>query len=1024
MKKSIVYFFTGLLAFYLNAALAYEPTTHEKMSERSFDVSVLKKDDKILKQLGLKSLEEKEEFPNSKGNKKTIAQLFRDGANFEDSHLRPINHFFDPLSGDTLLPLVAKPSPSWALEDKGTIVFPLLQSYSFADARDYLYKALTLADETERKKHFGLTFETLGRVIHHIQDMAQPQHVRLDAHLKLSDADTPDWFFEKGSRYETYTRSLGDNLPFNTYAPINGKNDTNYLTTARSFWHTGQGGGMGLAEFTNRNFVSAATNFRGVFQNGGIAARANERYPLPSPSPLTPRYEDANSLLTSIGMTPPAECTPPNNPCVMAFFATEVADNYRQTSQVNHRASTASIFDQDLQLYGKTVSYPNLDKCTDPNNTATCEQIETAQIFSLNSFNFDETHKFLIPRAVAYSAGLIDYFFRGKLSAEDVTFTDTGISLRVKNAIDPVKTPAWANETLYTHGAQSPSTLTLAYEYKDATGKTKYAASPAVPLTPEPGGVSGIGPGQTSQNVYAFTLSVPAEAREVGYRLIFRGKMGQEENAVAVGNIEPLSGFIVNPNYVPTDGIGGSRLIEKRGGPWALSDKKDLLAGNVDWKGAYRNGRPTKVLSWSGPRSRYFPDNRDWRRAEIYREGKVFDYAPNMVLAAAVARDFAGVEWIVVICQEELQDVVYRRLATKNNPPDPREAWQLIARLDATQDDAQENVITARADIPWFFNGNGTEAQTLRSWRANNQPDRNQRKRLKITIDNTLTTARLDNLGNLDGFQEAYTCSGGYDQHGGGSVQSQFRGRGSYIIAVDYKNDQEVLAKVRLDANHNASTTVTAYEQSKYFYVQTGQINVDQSWVEYFEWGGQEQIHYSDKKKYNTTWSTISPPRQDQTGSIEVRWKNYLYGLDLRDDVYAYTYWNVDHQNEWNTDGLDNRTGNWTEGGEILARQRSPVLFTEPTSFASTTNMEILGARGCGQAFSSTRYGSLDFSEPSLLGALAVDTGGHIAASFFYHDIANNQIRGPINYLSEGSLIEIIPGAPAAPEYHPIGVVY
>lgn len=31
----------------------------------------------------------------------------------------------------------------------------------------------------------------------------------------------------------------------------------------------------------------------------------------------------------------------------------------------------------------------------------------------------------LIPRAVAYSAGMIDHFFRGRIEAEDAHYTDT-----------------------------------------------------------------------------------------------------------------------------------------------------------------------------------------------------------------------------------------------------------------------------------------------------------------------------------------------------------------------------------------------------------------------------------------------------------------------------------------------------------------------------------------------------------------------------------------------------------------------
>lgn len=80
---------------------------------------------------------------------------------------------------------------------------------------------------------------------------------------------------------------------------------------------------------------------------------------------------------------------------------------------------------------------------------------------NLQGFDIDAAHKFLIPRAVAYSTGLLDYFFRGKLEAQDAGFTDTGVSLRVKNAIDPKATPTWKDEALHAPGELAPT-----YEYK------------------------------------------------------------------------------------------------------------------------------------------------------------------------------------------------------------------------------------------------------------------------------------------------------------------------------------------------------------------------------------------------------------------------------------------------------------------------------------------------------------------------------------------------------------------------------
>ena len=76
------------------------------------------------------------------------------------------------------------------------------------------------------------------------------------------------------------------------------------------------------------------------------------------------------------------------------FIGTPVTDSYDYLqSRDNPRTSSFSIFDADLAGYG-------LD-----------------EIYTLNRANYDAAHKFLIPRAVSYSAGFIDYFFRGRIEA-------------------------------------------------------------------------------------------------------------------------------------------------------------------------------------------------------------------------------------------------------------------------------------------------------------------------------------------------------------------------------------------------------------------------------------------------------------------------------------------------------------------------------------------------------------------------------------------------------------------------------
>lgn len=236
---------------------AYEVLTHEDMSEAAAFSSVLAKP-VTLEALGLTGTIEdpKLTFPNSKGSPRIIRDLIRDGANFEDDFPRSLNHFFNPLNGQglSLGVVVGNPSPAWALEDKGEINGTLgygKQEFSYRDARRFFLDALTVPARADRDKNFGMLFQTLGQVIHHVQDMAQPQHVRNDQHLELSSnyemgicVVSPqlcaDYLTIKTpSLYESYTRGKA-NLPFSGYAPVYSDSDRLTFTVPRRFWTTSE----------------------------------------------------------------------------------------------------------------------------------------------------------------------------------------------------------------------------------------------------------------------------------------------------------------------------------------------------------------------------------------------------------------------------------------------------------------------------------------------------------------------------------------------------------------------------------------------------------------------------------------------------------------------------------------------------------------------------------------------------------------------------------------------------------------
>ena len=350
---------------------AYDPKTHRDLSREAFSASALATDSKVLDNLGLPPLNANKTYPNSEvfPKSKVIVELFRDGAEFEDDFPRSANHFFDPLTGKGLV--VGSPSPDWAIDgtgDSSTIKF------SFKAAREYLWQATAnpLNNYDYRQKQFGLMFETLGHVIHHIQDMAQPQHVRNDVHCDIFPCYLIGAYNK--SAYEQYTLTA-PNLPY-TNTDYNASTQVKF-GTARQFWATGDGKGM--AEFSNSNFVSAGTNFK------------SGKYTSPAINPIYTQSPKVKDLCLEPGVI----CTPVMNAfqeATITFYGNDVVDAYKQTSTPkNQRAASESVFDQFLEEANRSKEY------------------------TLNRFNFDAAHQFLIPRAVSYSAGLINYFFRDSL---------------------------------------------------------------------------------------------------------------------------------------------------------------------------------------------------------------------------------------------------------------------------------------------------------------------------------------------------------------------------------------------------------------------------------------------------------------------------------------------------------------------------------------------------------------------------------------------------------------------------------
>lgn len=410
---------------------AYETPTHSDITRQAVQHTILVKDSSLLQDLGVKMAIFDPAFPsllpkNSESpqpdqtryeSASSIEDIIAGGSVLEDASKNSINHFYDFQHGGNgmafALPFFSyqfgKASPDWILEldRSGNDLPDPKQSFSYVDALEYFYLALTSKTLEERNKSFGQMFRGLGHVIHHIQDMAQPQHVRNDQHCdkKANALCTP---INNPSHYEKYTDAHRELIKFS----IN-ENKIPDFPRARDYWDNA--GGAGIAEYTANNFVSQGTNFELDRNHEPVASRA---FLLPTtvPGSVTTGIRLQDLLIESHfsesevqNVLEDLNCQQNEDLCEIEFISSPVFESRRvadSTPSINYRASSISMLNDEL--HKRQIPF-----------------WEDKTIVTYNRFNFLAAYPYLIPHAIAYSAGLINHFFRGRIK---ITGTNTGVN--------------------------------------------------------------------------------------------------------------------------------------------------------------------------------------------------------------------------------------------------------------------------------------------------------------------------------------------------------------------------------------------------------------------------------------------------------------------------------------------------------------------------------------------------------------------------------------------------------------------
>ena len=363
---------------------AFDDGAHEALSERATRISNL---DNFLKSVL------PFEFFNGRNenifNGLRVEQLINQGAFDEDRPIlwRPRHHFHNPRlawgeAGWRPPPFsiqLGDSSVKWSQNENQTVG----GKHSWKDARDSYFQALTATTDSERKRLYAETFRSLGHLIHLVQDAAVPSHTRNDTHISYKGIGDPDSFHGWA---ELATGMIANSSPLfnssllnqsapNAIAPVPisriiDSTDGDIGTLALS-----PGLSIGIAEYSSANFFSDDTINSPNFQSP-LSSQVEVR---------APEYDATGAKLRRY-----------------VYFR-------------------PGFGEQDYPLALASAMRPYV---IDPLAIPTENGLD-AKVFQGYGAK-------LFPRAIGYSAGLIDYFFRGTMTGNfvfvgDASFATTSI---------------------------------------------------------------------------------------------------------------------------------------------------------------------------------------------------------------------------------------------------------------------------------------------------------------------------------------------------------------------------------------------------------------------------------------------------------------------------------------------------------------------------------------------------------------------------------------------------------------------
>jgi len=544
---------------------------------------------------------------------------------------RVLNHFYSPVTNDkdyTGTP--TEPSTGalpWALGEADPFAQNQLPDptrgnhFSYMDARRAYFFALTykqqpatantaFTDSRVRMSLWSTTLKSLGHIVHLLQDQASPQHSRGEPHNHTCNSDEKLAFaLNQDIATRTYENFINYRLTndFNAQTPTDRYQATNDCEEAiwlRLFRQGDQAPPAPIAPWTTRVYpvpkfplqrmffttrnpgdptdpanvpVNTINARRGLgdYANRGFYTQDYQagRY-LSPPAANSPQFVESTPEILQI---------PGLGPLRVTNLSWAVPDPVQP-----------GFADEGLDANGRVPIISQTVWCR-----LTAMGCNDLTMLSLRNYN--QMADMLIPRAIAYSTGMINFFFRGKLIVDPIpqrvfavmnqgdphTMNADGypirtsngqifgfekIRLRVRNSTDPITESGTNNVVPQVVGTGKLVAVARYHRnpcYKpDLTGervldfnntltepncpqgmRTNYQEiSVSAPLTIT-GNASlpfGTTIAESVEKVFDFAADpIPVNATDLFIQLVYRGQLGEETDGIAVGTVDTQEPTIV-----------------------------------------------------------------------------------------------------------------------------------------------------------------------------------------------------------------------------------------------------------------------------------------------------------------------------------------------------------------------------------------------------------------------------------------------------------------------------------------------